>query len=615
MIRPSSKPLVRWWWLAGPFEEHDIDRQLEWVKANGFGGVELAWLDPNWLPEPLRKNSRPGWLDARWTALVTHAKRTADRLGLACDFTFGSCWPFGGTAVRPEHSAWTFDGPSQQRVEVSWEDASDGTTRVVNHLSAEALRAYADAIMPAFTPAFAGGRSALFCDSLELVTSNMWSPGLGEAFARQFGYQLEPFTATLEKSPGVLYDYRSFIGETFCREFFQAFTAICHEHGVYSRVQCHGAPADLLEAYSSVDVPESEALLFPPAFSRIAASAAALTEKPLVSAETFTCLHGFPAWHPQAWPYWKKEQPADLKLLADALFSHGVNQIVWHGMPYQPAGAQVEFYASVHVGPDCVLAAELPALNRYLETVGGYLRQGRTYSNVGVYLPLEDAMRMGRIPEEQRTPGANYHWEMRDAVPPVETCGYHPLWISRPFLRNCGVEDGEIVCGPLRFQALYVDVDWLDARSLFEMHRLAAAGARIVMKRRPGNRPGNPGYVQYENWEAVLDSLPVEHDLTDVRPLLTGDDLPPYWARLVDEELLVFFAHPLADAVRYPLKFGQSLSNAAVERRVTIHLPDRMTELRLRFEPNQSLLFRITPSGVVHAFDLDYRPPAPLTSA
>ena len=60
---------------------------------------------------------------------------------------------------------------------------------------------------------------------------------------------------------------------------------------------------------------------------------------------------------------------ADLKLLADALFAQGVNQVVWHGMPFNGPGGRNEFYASVHVGPDAAFAAELPAFNGYLERV------------------------------------------------------------------------------------------------------------------------------------------------------------------------------------------------------------------------------------------------------
>ena len=41
----------------------------------------------------------PRWLGPEWAELVTNAKRYADRLGLGCDFTFGTLRPFGGSFV------------------------------------------------------------------------------------------------------------------------------------------------------------------------------------------------------------------------------------------------------------------------------------------------------------------------------------------------------------------------------------------------------------------------------------------------------------------------------------------------------------------------------------
>src|SRR5204862_4021473 len=143
----------------------------------------------------------------------------------------------------------------------------------------------------------------------------------------------------------------------------------------------------------SVDVPESEALLFDPPFSRIAASAAALAGKDLVSCETFTAVYGMvQPGNLLAGRYWRREQLADLKLLADAVLANGVNQIVWHGMPYNRPGGKNEFYASVHVGPDASFAGQLPAFNEYLESVTGMLRRGRPYTSLAVYLPHEDML-------------------------------------------------------------------------------------------------------------------------------------------------------------------------------------------------------------------------------
>ncbi len=71
-----------------------------------------------------------------------------------------------------------------------------------------------------------------------------------------------------------------------------------------------------------------------------------------------------------------KEQVADLKLVADALFANGVNQVIWHGMPFNPVGIDtIMFYASVHVGRKGNLAKDIPAFNSYMTKVCGYMKR------------------------------------------------------------------------------------------------------------------------------------------------------------------------------------------------------------------------------------------------
>jgi hypothetical protein len=52
---------------------------------------------------------------------------------------FGSLWPFGGSWVREEDALQTFLGPSDERIEHSWEPKP---VLIVNHLSKTALRNY-----------------------------------------------------------------------------------------------------------------------------------------------------------------------------------------------------------------------------------------------------------------------------------------------------------------------------------------------------------------------------------------------------------------------------------------------------------------------------------------
>lgn len=612
----QTKPYVRWWWLAGPFHREDIVRQLEWIRAHGFGGVELAWIWPTWLGRD--DSAAPGieWLSPAWSDLVAFTKEQADRLGLGCDFTFGSSWPFGGAAVAPDDASKTFYGRSAQRLHGAWEDPLGWRLFVLDHLHRPALERYAAALLPAFKPALAGRPSALFCDSLEVDTRDLWSPALWEEFAATYGYNLEEYVETIDENPAVRYDYQRFRAAVMLREFYEPFAQICRQAGAVSRVQCHGAPVDLLAAYAAVDVPETEAILFEPTFARIAASAAVLADKPVVSCETFTCIYGFISpGNLKPIRYWKREQTADLKLLADAVFAQGVNQILWHGMPFNGPTGRNEFYASVHVGPDAAFVNDLPAFNDYLTRVAGYLQRGRPYTSLAVYLPLEDVWMQGSLPPEQRTPGANYWWELRQAMPAAETEGYHPLWISLPFLRSASVADGQLVIGQSRFSGLYVDGQWLDGAAVGEILRLARGGLPIVLKQRP-KQPGFATVAEFAAWLDELERLPNVHRTlrqTGMVPLIDGDELPYYWARQTDDSLYIFLAHPLARTLKYPMAYGQSRCEKTILRPIQIQVGPAVHALNLVFEPYQSLLLQLPLDGAPTLVDIAYRPPEPTT--
>ena len=63
------------------------------------------------------------------------------------------------------------------------------------------------------------------------------------------------------------------------------------------------------------------------------------------------------------------------------------------------------------MGPDSSLVRELPAFNAYMEKVCAAMKLGRPYSDVAVYLPLEDQWMKGELPQQQQKPSAKYHWE------------------------------------------------------------------------------------------------------------------------------------------------------------------------------------------------------------
>ena len=604
----SAKPYVRWWWFSGPLNLADIRTQLDWVKANHFGGVEIAWLYP-------QNNGQLGapWLSPAWAEPVLAAAQYADELGLGCDFTMGSAWPFGGFHVLLTDASQTFAGPSPQCLEKSWETpmGADGGP-ILNHLDRGALRRYGHRFGAALElPARASDLNTpgFFCDSWEVTPEGLWTTGFDAAFKQRFGYDIVPFMPKLNACRNERYDYRRLLAAYVVDEFYTPFTLLCHELGGYSRVQCHGSPTDLLAAYAQADVPETEAILFDLDFATFAASAAAHTGKLIVSAEAFTCIYGWNPY-PGPGPYQKQELLADLKLVADGLMANGVNQIFWHGMPYNPSGGNQRFYATTHVGTDSSFAPQIAVFNAYMETVCMALRQGRPYTDVAVYLPLEDTWMENELPIEMQKPSSKYFYELQETKLPRYLKGYQPLWVSRNFLDSSEYKDGQLHCGATQFNWLFADAAWLDLETVTTLLRLAHQGLPICLVDTP-QEPGRIKHAAYDKAVVELLSLP---NVTDdwIRcviqpPLVAGENLPDFWGTVQDGIYNLFFSHPSAQAIRYPMRYGQALDAGASERRIQINIGSHSFDLMLAFKPQQSILLRVS-STSIETIPIDFDP-------
>ncbi len=98
----DARGMTRWWWYGCCVEKDEIVRELDFMKEAGMGGVELQILYPV-TPDDTEKGLRnipygsPEFYDIlRYTADACAAR------GMACDFTAGSSWPYGGPTVEEE---------------------------------------------------------------------------------------------------------------------------------------------------------------------------------------------------------------------------------------------------------------------------------------------------------------------------------------------------------------------------------------------------------------------------------------------------------------------------------------------------------------------------------
>lgn len=588
----NARPYVRWWWFSGPLSEQAIVKQLEWIADMGFGGVEIAWVYPL---QDTGSAEGPRFLDEEFTSYVMFAVQTCRDLHIGCDLTFGTLWPFGGSFIPHTYASKVFSGSSQQRLRKSWESrylSKPGL--ILDHLNAEALTYYADHLLSYGFSDFAEEYPGMsfFCDSWEIDPEGLSYDGLFTDFSSSYGYDLAAFSTDLDRFPEVRYDYRKLLAQRTIEEFYRPFGAISHAAGAYARVQCHGAPTDILQAYGCSDIPETETMLFDPDFALFAASSAALYGKPVVSSESFTCIYGWVP-SPEEAPGLGEEDVYDLRCVADAQFACGVNQVVWHGMPYEQVPHDTRFYATVHVGRDGTLNQELRWFNDYLTSMSEQLRFGNVYAPSLIYLPLEDQWMADRLPQELTKPSSHYFWELQETKIPDDLLAYRPLWISGALLKQLAYDQQthQLVYGDLQFSFLYVDAHYIDFEYLLEIDRLVREGAPIVLRQ----SPNEPGRQQHESYRELAEQTMARAlgDLPTVNPVLQTETPVDFWVRNDRDIYRLFVLHPDLRNLHYPLVQGFSHQIQDRQLSACFSTPEHSYHLDLHFTGSQSLLYEI----------------------
>jgi hypothetical protein len=581
----ECRPWARWWWLGSAVDRENLTRLLERYRAAGLGGVEIC-------PIYGAKGAEDRFIDflsPRWVEMLAHTTTEAKRLGLGVDLTTGTGWPFGGPNVSAADASSRvvlkrYDLAAGARIE---ERLPPGTLQCLRAVSddgrqvdltplvkdgrpdwvapAGAWRVYAvveagpvqkvkraapggegnvldpysvtalDAYLARFDRAFAGYRGepprAHFHDSFEYYGAT-WTPRLFDEFRRRRGYDLREHLPALfgegpeETVARVKCDYRETISDLHLA-YVARWTDWAHARGGLSRDQAHGAPANLIDLYAAADVPETE--LFGPVDERLApmlkfsSSAAHLGGRALASAESFTWL----GEHFQV-------SLADVKPAADFLFLCGVNQIIFHGIPYSPADVAWPgwlFYASVNFGPEGGLWHDLPAFNAYVARCQSVLRSGRPSNDVLLYFPVYD---LWQAPGGLLVPfGMPGKWLWPEpffaAAMTLWERGYGFDEVSDQFLDGAEVEaaTGAVRVGGNTYRAVVVPrTRVMPPATLARLIGLARAGATVVVQ---GALPADvPGLADLDRRRGELRDLlqtAAAPPGTGKGALLVGDDL------------------------------------------------------------------------------------------
>ncbi|HEY6955478.1 MAG TPA: glycosyl hydrolase [Flavisolibacter sp.] len=372
--------------------------------------------------------------------------------------------------------------------------APGGEGYAIDHFSSKAAKDYFKRFDEAFQGKDISYLRAFFNDSYEVDDARgqaNWTPDFFQEFKKRRGYDLKANLPALfgndgaDKNARVLYDYRSTIDELLLEHFTQQWKKWGATKGAMVRNQSHGSPANTLDLYDAVDIPETEGtdiLRF-----KFATSAANVGGKPLASSESCTWLneHFLSSW-------------GDVKKAIDLYFLGGVNHIFYHGSEYSPKDAPWPgwlFYAAVHFQPTNPQWKDFGTLNNYITRVQSFLQKGRPDNDVLLYYPLVDRYsEPGRDllqhfdGMEKNFEGTNFEhvskWMLEK--------GYGFDFFSDRQLKKFKVSGSSIQTGGNSYRVILLPANKLiSTESLSRLVDLAKAGATVlVYKNLPTDVPG-----------------------------------------------------------------------------------------------------------------------------
>lgn len=428
----------------------------------------------------------------------------------------------------PKNGDWDvyalFAGRTFQKVKRA---APGGEGYVVNHYDSMAVKKYLDRFDRAFSNNGDIFPKVMFNDSYEVYGSD-WTVGLFEEFEKDHGYKLENYLPEFAETDNhselrgrIVRDYRYTLGRILRENFTDIWTKWAHSHGAQIRNQSHGSPANIIDLYAIVDIPECESFgrsdlnipgLHPtgdsrpsdadPAVLKFASSAAHISGKPLVSAETLTWLTEH--FHTSL---------SVAKPEIDQMLASGVNHIFFHGATYSPKGVEFPgwlFYASVNMSPTNTIWKDADALFKYISRCQAFLTAGNPDSDVLLYFPIDDIW--------QRQDGIYMMFDIhsmdkkmpdvKEMVGELVKAGLDPDYLSDALIADLSVaSDGAIISkGGNRYKSIIVPpVNFMPVETLEALKKLQSMGANVIFT---GHLPNDvPGLGNLEERRTRLADL------------------------------------------------------------------------------------------------------------
>lgn len=491
----------RWWWLGSAVTKAGLRWQMEQMASHGIGTLEITPL----YGVQGNDTNNISFLSPEWMKMLEYTINEGRRQGIQIDMNLGTGWPFGSPETPLNEAACKlvvvdslvdsnlaksivlpapkkeqpyarlivqkdykskvkgkrrvialYESRTRQKVKRA---APGGEGYVIDHFDSTAVAHYLSRFDRAFKTSGTPMPATFFNDSYEVFGAD-WTPTLLKEFEVRRGYKLEDkLQEFVDGDAQVISDYRETLSDLLLKNFTEQWVRWSHERGVKVRNQAHGSPANLIDIYAAVDIPEIEGfglsdfgikgLRTDPGMTRknfsdlsmlkYASSAAHVTGKRLVSSETFT-------WLTEHFRTSLSQMKPDL----DLMFCSGVNRMFFHGTCYSPKDdvwPGWKFYASVDMSPTNTIWRDAPMLTKYIDFCQQRLQEGQPDNDFLVLLPVRNMWRKDLTNRlmlfdinsmDRKAP------EFISTILKIDSLGYDCDYISEKYLLTTSYVNGKL---------------------------------------------------------------------------------------------------------------------------------------------------------------------------
>ena len=528
---PGAKPMMRWWWFGLAVDKAEIRRELEQMKVDGIGGVELAFVYPQVVDDAANGLVNEPFLSGPMLDNVGYAASEGRRLGLRVDVTLGSGWPYGGPATTPAEAAGCLrvmelavapgatslpavplkegesvvsislvEGEPQhwkaspQQLLVQTKDFPPDTAPrtalvfiaghtgqrvkraavgaegwVLDPFSHQAVATHLHGVGEPLVKAFGSAPPyAIFSDSLEAYGAD-WTPDLPAEFRRRRGYDLLPHLPALVAGG-------SAEAERVRHDWGKTLTELVDENylsQINAWADAHHTKFRS-QTYGEPAVDLSSQRLVDLAEGEGPHWRAFSTLRWATSANhlfgrNITSAETFTWLHSPAF----RATPLDMKAEVDLHFLIGVNQVIGHGWPYsapQVGEPGWSLYAAAVFNDHNPWHPVMPDVARYIERTSFLLREGQPANQVGVVLPIDDAW-AGFSPGKVSVTAEMDRLITPGLMSSILSAGYNVDYIDAQAIEKFGIHYPILVIPP---------TDRIPVETLFAIQRYVAGGGKVI---------------------------------------------------------------------------------------------------------------------------------------